>query len=103
MTVRFSSLAAFKLEKLINELTAKWGAKIASNVINDIDNSIIQLKNFPLSCPVSEFDGLIRKCIVSKQTSMLYEVSDETIFILTIIDNRQDSEKIFKEIKKHFR
>ncbi len=71
MTVRFSSLAAFKLGKLINKLTVFWGIKIAQSVIEDIDKSIIQLRNYPLSCPISEFDGSIRKCVVNKQTDKL--------------------------------
>lgn len=56
----------------------------------------------PRSFPESELQPGLRRCVVTKQTSILYESQPKTIFVLTIIGTRQDQEKIKEEIKKHF-
>lgn len=50
----------------------------------------------------SEIRPELRKVVITRQTSALYEISGETIFIVTVFDNRQYPEKIEKEIEEHF-
>ena len=52
--------------------------------------------------PESELQSGLRKCVVTKHNSLLYEIQSESIFILTIIDTRQDQDKINEEIRKQF-
>jgi hypothetical protein len=38
----------------------------------------------------------LRKCVLNKQTSIFYKVTEKTVFIVALFDNRRDPEKISK-------
>jgi len=87
--VFLSKLAEKKLELLLLYLETNWSQKVRDNFRTTIANRFQQVSNFPFSCPESEaFPGLFR-CTVTKQTSFYYEVTDLTIVVLDIRDNRQ--------------
>lgn len=43
------------------------------------------------------------KCIVDKHSSFYYRIINKDIEIITLIDNRQNPEKVAEEIKSFFR
>lgn len=102
MKVYFSDLAAFKLNKLTDYLESEWGEMSKSNFINKLEGTLISICQTPTMFPCSEYDEKLRRCVLTKQTSILYEIEKDAIYILNVIDNRQDTKAIFKEIKKHF-
>lgn len=102
MKVQFSSLSAFKLEKLITYLKEEWTEKIAADFLNTFDSSIEQLQKFPTSGTTLQQDRSIRKLVVNKQTSVFYKIKRNTIYILNIVDNRQNPELVHQDILKHF-
>jgi plasmid stabilization system protein ParE len=102
MKIEFSKLAVLKLEKLTSHLRENWGIKTVNTFFSKLDSSLINIKNNPEIFACSQFDNQLRKATITKQTSILYEIQEDTIYVLNIIDNRQDPEKIFLEIKKNF-
>lgn len=55
-------------------------------------------KIHPESFPASEKDKSLRKCLITKQTTLYFRFDDKEIKIPTIFDNRQDPEKLNTEI-----
>lgn len=86
MKVRFSLLAVFKLEGLSEYLIEEWSEESNLRFLEKLDASIRILQLNPEIFPESELEPGLRKCVVTKQTSLLYEVRTQTVFILTLID-----------------
>lgn len=64
--------------------------------------NVDQLKLNPKSFPASKIKKGIRRCVVTRQTSVYYRIQNESIEIITVIDNRQDPKKIAKEVEEYF-
>lgn len=103
MKVHFSKLSVKKLEILFEYLEIEWSEKVKNDFLEKLNSAIKVIEIKPESFPASSFDVKLRKCVVTKQTSLLYEIQDDFIFILNIIDNRQNPKKIKKELKKYFK
>jgi hypothetical protein len=80
--VVLSKRAAIKLNKLLEYL----------------DKSLIQIQNFPNSCPQTELVKGLHLLIITKQTSLLYKFDSESIKVVTIIDNRMNPFKLKTEL-----
>ncbi|NOQ74804.1 MAG: hypothetical protein GQ574_22510 [Crocinitomix sp.] len=90
MKIIWSIRASISYQKTIDFILEKWPIEIAENLETKIDelfNNLVQNKHF---CPPSNNNPKIRRCVVSKQTSLIYEVGKNSIEILLFIDNRSD-------------
>ena len=67
----FSLDAAIKLDEKVEKLTEL-------------------LEEHRFLCPQSENNPLFRRCVISKNNSMIYEVRGRQIFIVAVIDNRAE-------------
>ncbi len=102
MNIRLSTLAAYKTNLLLDFLEEKWSLKTKEKFIQKFTERLKALESNPEGFPKSEVRPELRKLIITKQTSILYKIAEDSIFIVTLIDNRQDPDSIEKEIKKHF-
>ena len=102
MNVRFSKLSVFKLEKLLDYLKEEWSEESKNKFLKRLDTKIKSIQKNPEAFPSSILESKLRKCVVTKQTIVLYEIHDDSIFIVSVIDSRQDPGKIKDEIEKHF-
>jgi len=102
MNVRFSRLSVLKLEKLLEYLEKEWSKDSKNKFLKQLNTNIESIKKNPEAYPASFFEPELRKCVVTSQTTIFYEIQGDSIFILNLIDNRQDPEKIKKEIKENF-
>lgn len=101
MKVIFSGLTAFKLEKLSAYLKTEWGERAHQKFIERLDSKLQTIQRNPELFRPSQYDKKIRKCVVTSQTSILYEIHEDFIFVVNLIDNRQDPKQIFEELKKY--
>ena len=77
-------------------------AKDERKFIQKFTERLNALETNPEGFPQNELRSELRKLVITKQTSILYKIAEDSIFIVTLIDNRQDPDSIEKEIKKHF-
>ena len=91
------SLKAEKqLENLFEYLISKWSVRIQKKVAEKI------YKNFKLievNCelfPKSNYNIDLHKCVVSKQTTIFYQVRKNEIVVISVFDTRQNPFKINK-------
>ena len=102
MKVFLSPLAEKKTQLLLNYLEQEWSIKVRDEFLSKLKKKINQISRQPRSCIKSKDFHNLYKCIVSKQTSFFYRIKSNEIEIITLIDNRQEPDKIKNEIKKHF-
>ncbi len=97
MEVYLSPLAEKKLQELLNYLQDRWSLRVRNKFLNKILASISLIRSYPESCQVIRDFPNVRKCVVSKEASFYYRIHANAIEIITIIDNRQDPNRIFED------
>lgn len=74
--------------KIINYILENWSQKEAA-ILHESTNSLIEnLQKFKNICPESSLTPNIRRCIISKQTSMTYRVKGHKLIILLFYHNK---------------
>ena len=96
-----SKIAERKLEELFDYLVENWSLKVKSDFIKKLDKNISLIKSQPESFAQSEKDPDLRKCVVTKQTTLYFRFDEKQIKILTLFDNRQNPDKLTTELKKN--
>lgn len=88
--IRLSRKAMYKLDNLLDFLEKEWSIKVKNDFIVKFDKTLKKIEQFPDSFPESEIIKGLRKCVLTKQTTIFYQYSDTTIDIVMIFDNRKD-------------
>ena len=91
--VIISKLAEQKLDKLFDYLVSKWSVKVKNEFIKKLDKSISVIKEQPESFPSSEKGKGLRKCVITKQTTLYYRFDKDKVKIVTLFDTRQNPNK----------
>ncbi|MEQ8907550.1 MAG: type II toxin-antitoxin system RelE/ParE family toxin [Vicingaceae bacterium] len=102
MKIRLSSLAAYKLELLVEYLEERWSSRVKLKFLKKLEKSLNVAANNPNVFPHSQIRPELRKLVITKQATALYLIDSDSLFVITIFDTRQDPNEIDKEIKKHF-
>ncbi len=95
--VVISTLASKKLENLFDYLIKEWSVISKNNFVIKLDKSIDSIKKQPYGFPLSKKGNDLRKCVITKQTTLYYRFNYTTITIVTFFDTRQHPNKL----KKH--
>ena len=102
MEIVISPLAQWKIERLLNYLETEWSVQSKYKFWSILLKALNQISNQPKSCPESkELSGLFKK-VVTKQTSFFYRIRLNKIEVVDLIDNRQNPDEVYIELKKHF-
>ena len=98
-TIKLSTRASKKLDKLLKYFETEWSFKVKSDFIKKLDKSLKQIQKYPDSCQQTDFVKRLHMLVVTKQTSIFYRFDSKTISVVTIFDNRMNPEKLKKETK----
>lgn len=96
--VVISKTAEKKLDQLFDFLILKWSVAVKRKFVQKLDASIEIIKKQPESFPESKKGKGLRKCVITKQTTLYYRYNSERIHVVTIFDTRQAPNKLDKEI-----
>lgn len=96
--VVISKTAEKRLEKLFVYLSEKWSEKIKVEFIQKLDHNIEIIKNQPEIFPESKKGKKLRRCVITKQTTIYYRFNSKRINVVTIFDTRQNPNKLDSEI-----
>ncbi|HEX9826473.1 MAG TPA: type II toxin-antitoxin system RelE/ParE family toxin [Flavobacteriaceae bacterium] len=96
--VIISKTAEKKLDKLFVYLIEKWSVTVKKEFVEKLDSSIEIIQNQPEIFPKSKKGKGLRKCLITKQTTLYYRYNSERINIVTIFDTRQNPKRLEKEI-----
>lgn len=96
--VDISKTAQRKLDTLFDYLVEKWSLKVKNEFVKKLDDCIEIIKEQPEAFPASDKKEGLRKCVVTKQTTLYYRFNSKRISVVTIFDSRQNPKKLNKEI-----
>ncbi len=82
------------LDSIIDYLTNKWTIREIKNFYKLLDKKLELLSKNPDLFSNSELKPNVKRCVLSKQTSIYFEVKDSHIVILTLFDNRKNPKSI---------
>jgi plasmid stabilization system protein ParE len=96
--VIISKTAEKKLALLLGYLIENWSVTVKKEFIEKLDSSIFIIQNQPNIFPESKKVKGLRKCVITKQTTLYYRYNSKQINVVTIFDTRQNPKKIKREI-----
>lgn len=90
----WSGEAFYYLDQIVLYLQRKWSQKEVDAFLNTLGHSLQLISQNPLLFPTTTQRSDIRKCVLSKHTSIYYTIHRDQVFIVTLFDNRQDPKKL---------
>jgi len=90
MKIIWSNQAKISYEKTIDFILENWTPDIATDFENRTNRLLDNLKKHAKLCPLSKKKNL-RKCVIHKNTSLIYIIYKSYIGLVTFVDNRSDS------------
>ena len=99
LKVSFSKTAEKNLDSILKFIEARWSEKSRKMFVVKFEKAVSIIIMNPEIFPKSSINKKYRKCVITKQSSILYSFSANEIRIHNIFDNRQDPNKIKKDIK----
>lgn len=82
------------LENIIDYLASKWTQREVDNFKEKLSKQIDLIKRNPRMFPVSTFQPRLRKAVLSRQTSIFYEIGDNVIYLAYVFVNYQNTERL---------
>ena len=90
LQVFYSDRARDTARQVYNFILVKFGKKAAGDFKIKLENTIQSISEFPYIFKASGLDETIRIGLITRQTSVVYEVRDDTIYLHYFWDNRQE-------------
>lgn len=87
MKIIWSDQAKISYEETIDFILEQWSPDIGLDFENKTNDLLDKLKKNTKLCPNSKKKQL-RKCVIHKNTSLIYKIVKPNIELVTFIDNR---------------
>jgi plasmid stabilization system protein ParE len=96
LPVVWSPKAEETFDAVVTHIKANWTAREVNNFIDETNHQLERISSFPFSCPESSKYKNVHRCIISKQTSLVYRYKPRKalIEIVTFFDNRCNPKRI---------
>ena len=89
MNVVWSQTAVDTYLHVTDYIFTRWTQREVANFQTAVDSLLDRIMENNHLCPESKLLGY-RKCVVSKQTSLIYSVKNNFILLVTFIDSKTD-------------
>ncbi len=86
--------AIHNLEEIIDYLHLRWTQREVDNFKIKLSKQIDLIHQNPYLFPASTFQPKLRKAVLSKQTTIFYEVKEHTVYLIYIFVNYKSSDEI---------
>ncbi len=94
----WTSEAINNLEEILDYLHERWSEREVKYFKTKLSKRIELISIFPTMFPVSTYNIDLRKAVLSKQTTIYYQIKGDEIFLVFIFVNSQDIKKIEKAV-----
>ena len=88
MNIVWTNEAKKSYKIIIANILENWNIEIVLKLENEVDSLLNNLSNNKHLCPKSSQEKKLRRCVISKQTSLLYEIQGNSIYLISFFDNR---------------
>jgi len=92
----FSPRSKFQLDSLLDYLEIRFSVSMKKKFVLKLDKVIIIIQKDPDTFSKLNSNTAIRKCVISKQTTLYYRYNNHEIRLLSLFDTRQNPTKINK-------
>lgn len=87
-TIVWSDLAFLSFTDTVTYLTENHTLDAAVRFDEEVERLLGNLRSFKHYCPPYERRPALRKCVVNRNTSLIYRVDGNTLHLVTFFDNR---------------
>ena len=77
------------LEEILDYLVQNWSQKELDDFKSRLKKHLEFIQRFPLMFPVSNYSPRLRKAVLSKQTTVFFEIKNEMIVIAYLFANKK--------------
>jgi plasmid stabilization system protein ParE len=88
--ISWSPLAEACYLKTLAQILEKWTIKEAEEFEVKVDSLVEKLKTQKYLCPHSDKKTGLRRCVITPQTSLVYQITNDIIELVAFFDNRSD-------------
>ncbi len=82
------------LESILDYLQNKWTQREIDNFKRKLGKQIELIEKNPRLFPLSKHNNRLRKAVLSKQTTIFYELVGQIIYLVYLFNNKQDINRI---------
>jgi len=75
---------------IVSMVERDWDDRHVNRFLDQLDDVIDKIQAHPYLFQALPVNPRYRRCVISKQTSLVYEVADSKIALLYLFDNRQE-------------
>lgn len=86
--------AISNFEEIIDYLLSRWTLREVNNFKVKLSKQIDLIRRNPKIFPISTFQPRLRKAVLSKQTTVFYEIRDNVIYLAYIFVNYKTPDKL---------
>ena len=94
LQIRYSHRAKFEYKEIIVYVIQNFGLEKAAKIDSLFEKSIYQISINPKIYPIFDKKRNIRKCVLSKQTSLYYKITGKHIDLISFRGNLMNPENI---------
>ena len=94
LTIEWTAEAQGKLNAVFDYLENHWTPREVKRFAKRLENALSFIVKFPFIYPASPQNNMVRRCVLTKQTSLYYKVNSTKILIVTLLDNRQNPDNL---------
>ena len=82
------------LESILDYLDHIWTQRETDNFKKKLGKKIELIEQNPKIFPVSAYNPRLRKAVLSRQTTIFYEIADHVINLVYLFNSKQDIQRI---------
>lgn len=86
----WSPLAEESYLNTLSQIIERWTVKEAEEFEAKVESLIEKLKTQKRLCPPSNIQKSLRRCVITSQTSLVYQIKDNIIELVAFFDNRSE-------------
>tara|TARA_R110000868_G_scaffold133885_2_gene345665 strand:+ start:185 stop:484 length:300 start_codon:yes stop_codon:yes gene_type:complete len=90
----WSDEAISNLERILDYLERKWTEREINRFKELLSRQLELIQNNPELFPKSTTQQLLRKAVLSKQTSIYYLIREQSIYLVYLFDNRMSPKRL---------
>jgi len=98
-SIIWSELALANLKEIISYFESQWTEKELHKFAQKLEKRLSSIESNPHLFPQINYSENIRKSVLSKQTTIFYQVINQEIRLITLFDNRQNPQRLNDLIK----
>ena len=94
LKIKWTLNAQNELNAIYDYLEENWTIREIINFSTELERVLSIICKFPHIFPASLAKKSVRRCVISKQTSLYYKISKNQIVIISLFDNRRNPNKL---------